>query len=56
MSVFARVRQTFCGLHGHDSLLQFGQDRMYLEVRLLRARVARMGDHRNAAGGSRLDA
>jgi hypothetical protein len=31
MSVFARVRQTFCGLHGHDSLLQFGQDRMYLK-------------------------
>ena len=31
MSVFDRVRQTFCGLHGHDSLLQFGQDRMYLK-------------------------
>jgi hypothetical protein len=31
MSVFDRVRQTFCGLHGHDSLLQFEQDRMYLK-------------------------
>jgi hypothetical protein len=31
MSVFDRVRQTFCGLHGHDSLLQFKQDRMYLK-------------------------
>ena len=31
MSVFDRVRQAFCGLHGHDSLLQFGQDRMYLK-------------------------
>lgn len=25
-----RVRQVICGLHGHDSLLQFGPDRMYL--------------------------
>jgi len=25
-----RVRQMFCGLHGHDSLLQFQQDRMFL--------------------------
>lgn len=25
-----RVRQLWCGLHGHDSLLQFEQDRMYL--------------------------
>jgi hypothetical protein len=31
MSVFDRVRQTFCGLHGHDSLLQFEQDKMYLK-------------------------
>jgi hypothetical protein len=31
MSVFDRVRQAFCGLHGHDSLLQFEQDRMYLK-------------------------
>jgi hypothetical protein len=31
MSVFERVRQTVCGLHGHDSLLQFAQDRMYLK-------------------------
>jgi hypothetical protein len=25
-----RVRQMLCGLHGHDSLLQFERDRMYL--------------------------
>ena len=31
MSVFDRVRQAFCGLHGHDNLLQFEQDRMYLK-------------------------
>jgi hypothetical protein len=31
MTVFDRVRQAFCGLHGHDSLLQFEQDRMYLK-------------------------
>ena len=24
------VRQLWCGLHGHDSLLQFEQDRIYL--------------------------
>jgi len=28
--VIDRLRQMFCGLHGHDSLLQFEQDRMYL--------------------------
>lgn len=25
-----RLRQAFCGLHGHDTLLQFEQDRMFL--------------------------
>lgn len=25
-----RVRQVVCGLHGHDSLLQFEQDRIFL--------------------------
>ena len=25
-----RVKQMWCGLHGHDSLLQFQQDRMFL--------------------------
>jgi hypothetical protein len=25
-----RVRQLLCGLHGHDTLLQFEQDRMFL--------------------------
>jgi len=29
-SVISRVRQMFCGLHGHDNLLQFEQDRMFL--------------------------
>lgn len=28
--VFDRVRQMYCGLHGHDSMLQFEQDRMFL--------------------------
>ena len=25
-----RVKQLWCGLHGHDALLQFEQDRMFL--------------------------
>ncbi len=29
--VFVRVRQLYCGLHGHDSLLQFEPDRMFLK-------------------------
>jgi len=29
--VMDRVREAFCGLHGHDSLLQFKQDRMFLK-------------------------
>jgi len=29
--VIDRVRQMFCGLHGHDNLLQFEQDRMFLK-------------------------
>jgi hypothetical protein len=28
--VIERVRQVLCGLHGHDTLLQFGEDRMFL--------------------------
>ena len=28
--VMDRVRQMFCGFHGHDSLLQFERDRMFL--------------------------
>jgi hypothetical protein len=28
--VMDRVRQMWCGLHGHDSMLQFEQERMYL--------------------------
>jgi hypothetical protein len=28
--VMDRVRQLMCGLHGHDTLLQFQQDRMFL--------------------------
>ena len=27
-NVMNRVRQMFCGLHGHDTLLHFEQDRM----------------------------
>lgn len=26
-----RLRQMFCGLHGHDNLLQFEQERMFLK-------------------------
>ena len=29
--VFDRVRQMYCGLHGHDSLLSFEHDRMFLK-------------------------
>jgi len=28
--VIDRLRQVVCGLHGHDTLLQFEQDRMFL--------------------------
>ena len=28
--VIDRLRQMYCGLHGHDALLQFEQDRMFL--------------------------
>jgi len=28
--VFDRLRHLWCGLHGHDTLLQFQQDRMFL--------------------------
>jgi hypothetical protein len=29
-AVIDRVRQMVCGLHGHDNLLQFERDRMFL--------------------------
>ena|SRR5688572_2322774 len=29
--VLDRIREAFCGLHGHDSMLQFQQDRMFLK-------------------------
>jgi len=29
--VLGRVRQAFCGLHGHDNLLQFEPDRLFLK-------------------------
>jgi len=28
--VMGRIRQAYCGLRGHDALLQFERDRMYL--------------------------
>ena len=28
--VVGRLRQMLCGLHGHDTMLQFQQDRMFL--------------------------
>ena len=30
VGVLDRLRQMMCGLHGHDTLVQFEQDRMYL--------------------------
>ena len=30
VSMFERLRQMMCGLHGHDALVQFEQDRMFL--------------------------
>jgi hypothetical protein len=29
--VFDRIRQFWCGLHGHDTFLQFEQSRMFLQ-------------------------
>jgi hypothetical protein len=29
--VLDRMRQAYCGLHGHDALLHFEQDRMFLK-------------------------
>src|SRR5262245_10743871 len=29
--VFDRVREAFCALHGHDNMLHFEQDRMFLK-------------------------
>ena len=29
-SVIERLRHFWCGLHGHDTLLQFDRDRMFL--------------------------
>jgi hypothetical protein len=29
--VIDRVRQAYCGLHGHDNLLQFEHERMFLK-------------------------
>lgn len=28
--VLNQVRQTYCGMHGHDALVQFERDRMFL--------------------------
>jgi hypothetical protein len=30
VGVMDRVREIFCGIHGHEHLLQFQADRMYL--------------------------
>lgn len=29
--VLEKIRQVICGLHGHDNLLQFERDRMFLQ-------------------------
>jgi hypothetical protein len=29
-AVVAKVRQMFCGMHGHDNLMQFERERMFL--------------------------
>ena len=31
MTVLNRVKQSYCGLHGHDNLLEFRQDRLLLK-------------------------
>jgi hypothetical protein len=31
MTVVDRVRQSCCGIHGHDNLLQFAEHRMFLK-------------------------
>jgi hypothetical protein len=31
VSVFDRARHLVCGLQGHDNLLQFGRDRLFLK-------------------------
>jgi hypothetical protein len=31
MTVMNRVRQSYCALHGHDNLLQFEPDRLFLK-------------------------
>ncbi len=31
LGVMERIRHFWCGLHGHDMLLQFAPDRMFLE-------------------------
>jgi hypothetical protein len=29
--VLTWLREFYCGLHGHDNLMQFGKDRMFLQ-------------------------
>jgi hypothetical protein len=31
VTLIGRFRQLFCGLHGHDRLLQFERDRLFLK-------------------------
>jgi hypothetical protein len=31
VNVFDRIRQGLCGVHGHNALLQFERDRMFLK-------------------------
>ena len=31
VNLFDRIRQTVCGFHGHDALLQFERERVYLK-------------------------
>ena len=61
--VLDRVREAFCGLHGHDSVLQFQQERMFLkcfscghespgwELNEPRPTVVLAADHRRLALG-----
>jgi hypothetical protein len=63
--VLDRVREAFCGLHGHDNMLQFEQDRMFLRCASCghespgwdldepRPIVAARGDNRSTARVSR---
>ena len=52
-TVVAKVRQMFCGMHGHDNLLQFEHDRMFLRCVSCGHEIAGLGADRDAADRDR---